>query len=152
MEASVRGDKKVYKMPLSKQVGRHVYGGKDPNSQLVLKRSLQGEGPVKLEKINHEIRIRQQENPGAVGGQSAKRGVRASLPPLQMQGDKLARRVAGARAQPNRQSSPDFVGSRSGAQTAEGKSSRRNKTAANSRVPRSPGKRNNEALLFQIQV
>lgn len=102
VEASMRGERKVYKMPLSKQIGRHVYGGKDPGSQVALKRSLQGEGPVKLEKLNHEIRIRQADTAGATGGNSAKRGVRASLPPLQTQSDKLSKRVTGARMQPNR--------------------------------------------------
>lgn len=76
-------------MPLSKHIGKHVYG-KDPNSQLVLKRSLQGDGPMKLEKINHEIRIRQ-EPMGTADG-ATKRSNRASLPPLQMQSERQGKR------------------------------------------------------------
>ena len=78
-------------MPLSKHIGKHVYG-KDPNSQLVLKRSLQGEGPMKLDKINHEIRIRQ-EPMGTADGITNKRSNKASLPPLQMQSEKAGKRL-----------------------------------------------------------
>lgn len=139
-------------MPLSKHIGKHVYG-KDPNSQLVLKRSLQGDGPMKLEKINHEIRIRQ-EPMGTADG-ATKRSNRASLPPLQMQSERQGKR---GKNQQNRQSSPGFQVDGASASPPAGSSQRRNKTAANSGGARtahaslrqgSPSKKH-EALLFQI--
>lgn len=58
VEASMKRNKQVYNMPISRHIGKHVYG-REQGSQLMVKRSLQGsEGPMKLEKINHEIRIR----------------------------------------------------------------------------------------------
>ena len=145
VEANLRRDRRVYKMPMSRHIGKHAYG-KDPGSQQLLKQSMQGDGPVKLEKINHEIRIRQELTGGTAGG-SSKRSNRASLPPLQVQ-EKYTRRAAG-RAQVNRQSSPSFPLDRASTSPPADKAQRRNKTAAHSGAVRSPNKRS-EALLFQI--
>lgn len=37
VEANIKRDKKMYKMPMSKHISRHIYGNKDPNSNVFLK-------------------------------------------------------------------------------------------------------------------